>query len=102
MVSAYYYLPLSDADKDYLSEEVEKATFALLIELWLEQMPFIQKAIVFVLAKIPRSCRAMFDRDRTMIRVNSAMSAQTVDDMLTQTDMNEQSFRAFFLAERGI
>lgn len=93
------HLPLSDADKDYIGEVEKQPSLFSLIELWLERMPFIQKPSYSFWQEYQEAVGAMFDRDRTMIRVNSAMSAQAVDDMLTQTDMNEQSFRAFFSEE---
>jgi tryptophan 2,3-dioxygenase len=93
------HLPLSDADKNRIGEAEKQPSLFSLVELWLERMPFIQKPSYSFWQEYQSAVSAMFERDRTMIRVNSAMSAQAVDDMLTQTDMNEQSFRAFFSEE---
>jgi tryptophan 2,3-dioxygenase len=93
------HLPLSEADKEHIGQVEKQPSLFSLVELWLERMPFIQKPSYSFWKEYQTAVETMFERDRTMLRFNSAMSAQAVGDMLTQTDMNEQSFRAFFSEE---
>jgi tryptophan 2,3-dioxygenase len=90
------HLPLSEVDKERISEAEKQPSLFSLVELWLERMPFIQKPSYSFWKEYQAAVERMFAHDRSMIETNAAMSAQVVSDMLTQTDMNEKSFRAFF------
>ena len=93
------HLPLSDADKERIREAEGQPSLFSQVELWLERMPFIQKPSYSFWQEYQEAVARMFAHDRAMIETNAAMSAQVVGDMLTQTDMNEKSFHAFFSEE---
>jgi tryptophan 2,3-dioxygenase len=93
------HLPLSDEDKERINKAEKEPSLFSLVELWLERMPFIQKPSYSFWEEYQAAVTKMFAHDRAMIEFNAAMSAQMVGDMLTQTEMNEKSFQAFFSEE---
>jgi tryptophan 2,3-dioxygenase len=97
------HLPLSDADKARLRAAEQAPTLFGVIEGWLERMPFIQKPSYSFWSEYQRAVAAMFEHDRAMIRMSSeaglSVAERVASEMLAQTDMNEQSFKAFFSEE---
>jgi tryptophan 2,3-dioxygenase len=97
------HLPLSAEDKERIREAETEPTLFSVIERWLERMPFIQKPSYSFWSEYQRAVEAMFQHDRAMIRINSeagfSVAERVASEMLAQTDMNEQSFRAFFSEE---
>ncbi len=94
------HLPLSAEDKERIRTAEQEPTLFSVIEGWLERMPFIQKPSYSFWQEYQRAVSAMFEHDRTMIRLSSEAGLTVAErmqtEMLAQTDMNEQSFRAFF------
>lgn len=97
------HLPLSDADKARLRAAEQAPTLFGVIQGWLERMPFIQKPSYSFWNEYQRAVTAMFEHDRAMIRMSSeaglSVAERVASEMLAQTDMNEQSFKAFFSEE---
>jgi tryptophan 2,3-dioxygenase len=94
------HLPLSDEDKIRIEQAEQTSSLFALIERWLERMPFIQKPSYSFWQEYQNAVQEMFAHDRAMIRANAATSAQGVEEMLAQTDLNERSFATFFSEEK--
>ncbi|TAE27851.1 MAG: tryptophan 2,3-dioxygenase [Candidatus Kapaibacterium sp.] len=97
------HLPLSAEDKERIRAAEQEPTLFSVIEAWLERMPFIQKPSYSFWQEYKNAVAAMFEHDRNMIRLSSEAGLSVAErmqtEMLAQTDMNEQSFRAFFSEE---
>ncbi|MCS6808261.1 MAG: tryptophan 2,3-dioxygenase family protein [Bacteroidota bacterium] len=90
------HMPLSPEDKLRIEHAEHQPSLFSLVELWLERMPFIQKPSYSFWQEYQQAVERMFAHERAMIQDNAAMSAHDIQTLLAQTDMNEQSFRAFF------
>ncbi|MES2765478.1 MAG: tryptophan 2,3-dioxygenase family protein [Bacteroidota bacterium] len=87
---------LDERDGEAIKKVLQAPTLFMLIERWLEKMPFMETEGYAFWTEYRNAVHTMFERDRKAIRYIHPLTPEEIDQKLKQTDIIEKSFNALF------